>query len=171
MISAEASRALDHDTSGRFDIADRLGVKLLQLEKLCDEGNGYAAWLAYRLCRADERALPDWILSYFDQTGAFLLDEYHRADTEGRNLEAALKVNAVKSQRDGVLGGGRWRSFVEAMLPRLVDDYAAQHGLPTQAAIKQLAPTLGYPGEQWTRLRDAYKRAKQQPQSQAKPRP
>lgn len=156
MTSAEASRALDHDT---FDIADPLGANLLQLEKLCDEGNGYAAWLAYRLCRADARALPDWIFAYFDQAGAFLLDEYHRGDTEGRNLEAALKVNAVKSQRDEVLGGGRWRSIVEGMLPRLVDDYAAQHGLPTQTAIKRLAPTLGYSEGQWTQLRDAYRRS------------
>lgn len=163
MMSGDASRAVDHDAAGHFDISDPLGVSLLQLKKMCEDGNGFAAWLAYRLCRASGRGLPDWIATYLDEAAAFLLDSFHRGDTQGRILEKGLKLNAVKTQRDEALSDDRWRAImqqnVEALLPRLVDDYAVQKGLPTQTAIRQLAPALGYPGEQWHRLRDAYNRA------------
>ncbi|GAG43557.1 unnamed protein product, partial [marine sediment metagenome] len=49
-----------------------------------------------------------------------------------------------------------WQATVKAMLPGLVDQHASENKIKTQAAIKELAASLGFPGEQWTQLRDAY---------------
>lgn len=162
MMSGDASRAVDQPT---FDIADRLGTRLMLLGRMCGEGNGYAAWLAYRLCRAEGRAFPDWLTAYLDEAATFLLDEYHRDEKRDRRIEFALGLNAPQEHRaEAMRAKSTWQSMqiaVEALLPSVVDDYAKQHGLPTQTAIKRLAPSFGYSAEQWTRLRDAYKREKQ----------
>ena len=103
---------MDQDTAGRFDISDPLGARLILLGRMCEEGNGYAAWLAYRLCRAEERAQPTWLTAYLDRAAAFVLDEYHRGDPKERKIEFALGLNAIKKQRDD---GLRPKSPLELM--------------------------------------------------------
>lgn len=171
MIGWHASRALDQHSSNRFDIADRFGARLMMLGQMCSEGNGYAAWLAYRLCRSAGCALPDWLTAYLDGAAAFLLDEYNRGEKRDRQIEVKLGLNAPQEHRIDLLRATSPREWmqvaVEALLPGIVDDHMAQHSLPAQTAIKQLARTFGYPGEQWTRFRDAYKRAKARHESVA----
>ena len=155
---------MDQTSSGRFDISDPLGARLMLLGKLCGDGNGYAAWVAYRLCRLSERDEPSWLTNYFDQAAAFLLDEYERDQTASRQVEFALglgKPREARAEADGNLSPRlQMQRIARALLPGIVDDFAREHGIATQTAFKRLAPVLGYAGEdQWTRLRDAYKAA------------
>ena len=162
-----ASRTLGHTSSGHFDISDPLGVRLILLGQLCKDGNGYAAWVAYRLCQQYARDVPSWLTNYFDRAATFLLDEYERDQTASRQIEIGLGLGKPREARDEADGNPSTRLQTQrigrAMLPGIVDDFAKEHGIATQTAIKRLAPVLGYAGEdQWTRLRDAYKRAVEQ---------
>jgi hypothetical protein len=155
---------VDQTSAGHFDISDQLGARLILLGRMCEDGNGYAAWVAYRLCRLAGRALPEWLMSYFDRAARFLLDEYERDPTASRQVELGLglgKPRTARGEADGNLSPRlQMQRVASAVLPGLVDDFAKEHGVTIQAAIKQLAPVLGYAGEhQWTRLRDAYKRS------------
>ena len=159
---------MDQESSPkRLDISDPNGVRLAVLGSLCHDGNGYAAWEAYRVCRDNRIAWPDWLIDYFDGSARFLLDEYARDDKRDRQIEKALKLGSPKRNQSSVLGStsraaelAQWQRITKSALPELVDDYAASKNLAPQTAIKQLAQVLGFEGDQWTRLRDAYDKAK-----------
>ena len=162
---------MDQTSSGHFDISDPLGARLMLLGRMCEDGNGYAAWVAYRLCRLSARAVPSWLTTYFDRAATFLLDEYERDQTASRQVELGLGLGKPREARADADGNFSTRLQMQqigrALLPGIVDDFSKEEGVPIQTAIKRLAPVLGFAGEhQWTRLRDAYKRAvKQRSQS------
>lgn len=163
---------MDHKSSGHFNISDPLGVQLHLLSSMCAEGsgdmcpkrNGYAAWLAYRLCREEGRPLPDWLTAYLDEAADFILGQY---TGPAAALVIGLSLSRPESQRLEAVGPVRpseklaqWQAVAKAMLPRFVDDYASERGVAVQTAIKELAPSLGFAGDQWTKLRDAYNAAR-----------
>ena len=151
---------MDQESSGRFDISDPLGIELHMLSFLQSEGNGFAAWVAYRLCREGDRDLPEWLVAYFDQAADFLLDEYQREHARDRQIEQKLGLHKpttnrsaamrVPSEPEELFSAVRW------FLPDLVDDIAAAHGTAAQTVIKAMTPKIGLADEQWTKLRDAY---------------
>ena len=167
---------MDQESSGHLDIADSVGARLFVLGYLYREGNGYAAWAAYRLCHESGREWPEWLVAYFDDAARFLLDEYVRSEKRDRQIEKALCLGSPKTARLA-LGAttdaaelAQWQNFTKSMLPGLIDDYAKANGVPTQTAIKYLAPTLGFEGEyQWTKLRDAYDRTTGKKKTRSRP--
>jgi hypothetical protein len=155
---------MDHESSGHLDTSDPVGVRLFVLGYLCRDGNGYAAWAAYRLCQEKSRNWPEWLVAYFHEVARFLLDEYQRSEKRDRQIEAVLRLGSPKAARLALTTTdaaklAQWQNFTKSILPGLIDDHAKAIGVPTQTAIKHLAPTLGFEGDQWTQLRDAYDRA------------
>lgn len=156
---------MDRDSSvNGLDISDPISVRLSVLGCLCREGNGYAAFAAYRLCQESGRDWPQWLVAYFDDAARFLLDEYARTEKRDREIEKALGLNSPEANRAAFTRSDgadfeRRLNVIKAALPSLVDDYARKNRVKTQTAIKDLAKILGFEN-QWTRLRDAYDKVK-----------
>jgi hypothetical protein len=159
---------MDQESSANIlDISDPYSVRLAVLGCLCSDGNGYAAWEAYRVCRDNRIAWPQWLTDYFDGAARFLLDEYVRDDKRDRQIEKALNLGSPKTNQtaasDSTSEAGKiaqWQAVTKSMLPGIIDDYATTNNVRVQTAIKELASTLGFQDAQWTQLRDAYDKVK-----------